>query len=301
MTTTPRAAAVGLLATAMVGGSVPVSGLLVDYPLLGGQAVRYAVGAALLALWMLARGAPIGLPRPGDLPALLGVAVVGMLGFNACMITAQRHADPGLVAAVLGGSPLVLALVGPVLARERPAARAVVGAAVVVAGVVVLSGGGSWTGPGLLLAVLTMLCEAGFTLLAVGLVRRRGGLAASLWTHAAAAVLCAAAASAVDDRWRAPTAGEAAAIVVVAALTVAAACGWFAAVDALGADRAGVLIGAMPVAGLAVSVALGAEPLRAGAAAGVLLVAAGCVVGLRVTARRGPSAARPAPRPAAPR
>ncbi|GLZ43404.1 hypothetical protein Acsp05_70280 [Actinokineospora sp. NBRC 105648] len=166
------AVAGGLLTSAMIGGSVPVSGLLVDYPLLTGQSARYGLGAVLLALWALTTKAKIVRPKAQDLPALVAIVAVGMLGFNAFMIAAQRFAEPGLVAAVLGGSPLVLAAAAPLMAGRRPSARTLLGAAIVVAGVVILSGGGTWVGPGLLLAVLTMLCEAGFTLFAVRVVGR---------------------------------------------------------------------------------------------------------------------------------
>ncbi len=285
LATRPRALAIagGLLTAAMIGGSVPVSGLLVDYPLLSGQSLRYGLGALLLIGWAAARGTPVGRPTRADVPALLAIVAVGMLGFNAFLIAAQRHAEPGLVAAVLGASPLVLAAAAPLLARTRPAARTLVGAGVVVAGVVVLSGGGAWSGPGLLLAVLTTLCEAGFTLFAIGVVRRRGALPVALWCHMLAAVAGAALAVPVDGpaAWRAPTGAELTALLVVAGLTVVAFVIWYQSVRVLGADRASVLIGVMPVAGLAASAAMGAQPLTPVALAGVVVVAFGCVVGLR--------------------
>ncbi|GAA3060524.1 DMT family transporter [Actinokineospora globicatena] len=287
----------GLLTSAMIGGSVPLSGMLVDYPLLTGQSMRYGVGAVLLVAWATARRIPITAPKLRDAPALLAIVAVGMLGFNAFMITAQRHADPGLVAAVLGGSPLVLAAIAPLMAKRRPAVRTLLGASVVVAGVVVLSGGGSWEGPGLLLAVLTMLCEAGFTLFAVGVVRRIGGLSVALWCHVIATV-AGACLAVVLEPWRAPTAREWTALSVVAVLTVVAFVIWYQAVGVLGADRAGVLIGVMPAAGLVVSVAVGSQGLTLTGVAGVAVVGAGCVIGL-LSRSPWPSAARRGPRPAA--
>ncbi|RLK54542.1 drug/metabolite transporter (DMT)-like permease [Actinokineospora cianjurensis] len=289
----------GLLTSAMIGGSVPLSGMLVDYPLLTGQSARYGVGAVLLAAWALARRVPLKAPRARDVPALLAIVAVGMLGFNAFMITAQQHAEPGLVAAVLGGSPLVLAVVAPLMAKRRPSAQPLVGAAVVVAGVVVLSGGGSWEGPGLLLAILTMLCEAGFTLFAVRVVGRLGGLSVALWCHIIAAVVGACLAV-VYEPWQTPTNREWTALSVVAVLTVVAFVIWYQAVNVLGADRAGVLIGVMPAAGLAVSVAVGSQSLTLTGVAGVVVVGAGCVIGL-LTRSPWPSAARRAPRPTAAR
>ncbi|GAA4442724.1 DMT family transporter [Actinokineospora soli] len=259
---------------------MPVSGLLVDYPLLTGQSARFLFGAGVLAVFMRVRGIPLGRPRSGDWPALVAVVAVGMLGFNATLIGAQEFADPGLVAAVLGGSPLMLAILGPLLVGKRPAVAAVAGAGVVVAGVAVLSGGGAWSGPGLVLAILTLLGEVGFTLFAVGLIQRHGGFATSFWTHLVAGAGGAVLASIVDTP-RMPTATEAAALAGVAVLAVFAACLWFSSVRALGAGRAGVLAGAMPVAGLSASVLIGAEDLRVAAVVGVVLVAVGCVIGLR--------------------
>jgi drug/metabolite transporter (DMT)-like permease len=56
---------------------------------------------------------------------------------------------------------------------------------------------------------------------------------------------------------------------------------WYFAVNRLGSDRAGVLIGLMPVSGLVTSVLLGAQQLTLVSAAGAATVALGCVIGLR--------------------
>lgn len=269
----------GALATVIVGASVPVTGMLDDYPLLAGQALRY--GLACLVLLVAVRR----LPRPGaaDLLRLAGLAVTGMLGFNACLLLAQRYAEPGFVAAILGGTPLVLALVAPLLARRRPAPLTSAGAVVVMTGIVILSGGGSWHGPGLLLAVLTMLCEATFTLLAVPVVARLGAVAVSTWCCLLAAVLGALAATAAGGSaaWRVPTGRELVALLTLAVIVTAVAfCCWYHAVSALGPDRAGVLVGLMPIAGLLAAVAFGVQPLTLAAGAGAALVTLGCVLGL---------------------
>jgi drug/metabolite transporter (DMT)-like permease len=84
-----------------------------------------------------------------------------------------------------------------------------------------------------------------------------------------------------------PTWTEAAAIVVLGVLVTAVAfvC-WYTGVAVLGADRAGVLVGLMPVAGLVASVVLGRQEPTLVAAGGALVVAAGCVLGL---SRRRPA------------
>ncbi|WP_309115633.1 DMT family transporter [Saccharothrix sp.] len=271
----------GALGSLIVGASVPVTGMLQGYPLLSGQALRYGLGGVVLLGWVLARGGRLPVPRGRDWVALSALVGLGMLGFNACVLYAQRYAEPGFVAAVLGASPLVLALVAPLVAGRRPALGAVVGAVFVVGGVVVLSGGGSWRGPGLVLAVLTMLGEASFTLFAVGVVRRMGGVAVATWCCFLAAGAGGVLGTFVGG-WQVPTVREGVALVVLAVVVTAVAFGlWYFAVGRLGADRAGVLIGLMPVAGLGAAVVLGAQGLTVVGVVGAVAVAAGCVIGLR--------------------
>jgi drug/metabolite transporter (DMT)-like permease len=269
-------------ATSLVGLSVPVTGLLDGYPLLAGQALRYGIGALCLLGWLLATGRPVPVPTAKDVVGLSLMVGLGMLGFNAAVLVGQRYATPGFVAAMLGVSPLVLAIVAPVLAGRRPAPFAVVGAGAVGLGVVVLSGGGSWHGPGLLLALVVVACETAFTLGGVGVVRRLGAVAASMWSCVFAAAGGAVLATLWGDGWPAPTASELTAIAVLGVLVTSVGFAfWYTGVSVLGADRAGVLIGLMPVAGLVTAVLLGRQSLTVVAAAGTLLVAAGCGLGLR--------------------
>jgi drug/metabolite transporter (DMT)-like permease len=273
----------GAAAAVIVGGSIPIVGLLDDYPVLSGQALRYLAGGLVLLAWARLRRRPLPRPSARDLVALLGLAAIGMLGFNACLLFAQRYAEPGFVAAIVGGTPLILALIAPVLARRRPGLATVLGAAVVVGGIAVLTGGGSWHGPGLLLSVLVLLCEAAFTLLAVGVVARLGAFAVSTWCCLLAGAAGGMLATFLDgtSAWQLPTPRETFSLVTLAVIVTAIGfCCWYRAVSDLGADRAGVLIGLMPVSGLVVSVALGAQPLTLTSAVGVALVTTGCVLGL---------------------
>src|SRR5688500_10912326 len=202
--------AAGATAATIVGASVPVTGMLEGYPLLTGQAMRYLLGAAVLLL--VARRLPM--PSWRDIPPLLGVVATGMLGFNALLIAAQQYAEPGFVAAVMGSSPIALAL----LARNRSLA-AVVGAVVVAAGVVVLSGGGAWHGPGLVLALLTMAGEVCFTLFAVGVVRRLGVLGVATWTCLLAAAIGGVLGTFVGG-WQMPDTRQTFALVTLAVLEI---------------------------------------------------------------------------------
>ena len=298
MTHSRAAIASGALAATIVGGSVPITGLLDGYPVIAGQAMRYTLGGLILLLWAHSRRRPLPRPSLRDVRMLIANAAIGMIGFNAALLVAQRYAEPGFVAAMLGGTPLMLALAGPLLAGRRPSPVTIAGAAVVVFGIVVLSGGGSWHGPGLLLAILVMLCEVSFTLLIVGVVGRLGAFAAATWCCFTAAIGGALVATVMDGAgaWQLPTRVETLALLVQAiGATAIGFCCWYRAVNDLGADRAGVLIGCMPISGFVVSVMLGAQPLTLTSCVGAALVTAGCVIGLRA-----PSEARQAPRQAVP-
>ncbi|HUQ60940.1 DMT family transporter [Lentzea sp.] len=273
--------AAGAIAATIVGASVPITGMLEGYPVLTGQAMRYALGAAVLLL--VARRLPM--PSWRDIPPLLGVVVSGMLGFNALLLAAQQYAEPGFVAAVMGGAPIALAL----LSRKRTTS-AVVGAVVVAAGIVLLSGGGSWHGPGLVLALLTLVGEVCFTLFSVGVVGRLGVLGVATWTCLFATVIGAVLGTFVGG-WQVPDARQTFALVLLATVVTALAFGlWYFAVNRLGSGRAGVLIGLMPVSGLVASVLLGAQQLTLVSALGAITVALGCVIGLR-----GPQTAQEPP------
>ncbi|MET0134792.1 MAG: DMT family transporter [Kibdelosporangium sp.] len=294
-----KAMLLAAVASILVGGSVPITGMLDGYPILAGQAIRYGIGALALLVWLRGR-----LPVPGrrDLPGLIGMVGAGMLGFNALILVAQRHATPGFVAAIIGGSPLVLAILVPALRGSRPDPRVVIGAGLVVAGVLVLTGGGSWHGPGLLLALLVLACEVTFTLAGTGVVRRIGAVAASTWACVGAAV-SAGLITTVRAEWEMPSLFQGFSLFVLGtAVTAVAFAWWYTGVSVLGADRAGVLIGLMPLSGLGVAVIVGVQPLTITALGGAVVVAIGCATGL--TGRRGrsrtcPPRRDPAPLPAA--
>jgi drug/metabolite transporter (DMT)-like permease len=265
------------VASLLVGGSVPITGMLDGYPILTGQAIRYAIGA--LALLLLLKG-KLPRPSPRDVPGLIGMVGAGMLGFNALILMAQRYATPGFVSAILGGSPLVLAILVPALCGKRPNPRALFGALFVVAGVAVLSGGGSWHGPGLVLALLVLAGEVTFTLAGAGVVRRIGPVAASTWACIGAAV-GGLVVTIWKNEWVLPTSRQLMALLVLGTLVTAVAfVFWYTGVQVLGADRVGVLIGLMPLSGLGVAVIVGAQALTITALSGAVVVALGCVVGL---------------------
>jgi drug/metabolite transporter (DMT)-like permease len=279
----------------VLGASVPVSRLVLDYPDLTGQAGRYALATlAFLGIWWITR------PRAGPGPALrlsgrdwvrlAALAATGLVGFNVLLLTALRHADPAVVGTIVGGTPLVLALLGPLQRRQRPATRLVAAATVVIAGGALVHGGGSADGVGLAAAFGTLAGEVLFSLLAVPLLPRLGPLRVSALSCALAVPMLAVAlvVAGEPDRWRLPSTGETVGYAYLGGLlTVIAFLVWYGGLARLGPERAGLFVGLLPPVSLATAALIDGHPPAAVQVVGVLLVAAGLATGLYApTARR---------------
>jgi drug/metabolite transporter (DMT)-like permease len=168
---------------------------------------------------------------------------------------------------IVGAAPVLLA-------GRRNLAPAVV----VVIGAAVVNGADAQLDVlGVALAVAALLGEVAFTLLAAPLLPRLGPLRVAAWS-----AWLATAQLALISRWEPPTAGEAAAIAYMAVFTTAVAfvC-WFGAVQRLGAAKAGLLVGLMPIAAVALDIVLNGRAPSAADLAGTALVAAGVAYGAR--------------------
>ena len=295
---------------AIVGSSVSISQLILDYPHLTGQAARYALAAAVL--FAIARCFPnllgtaagatrtAGTAREARWPTrrewviLTALAAIGLAAFNACILIALPHADPAIVGTFIGAAPLGLALLGPLLHGRRPTTSLVAAAGIVVAGTALVQGSGRAGAVGVLAALGALGGEIAFSLLAAAVLPRLGPVRVAGYSCALAVPLLLLAALPAGEvaRWRPPTAVEAATFGYLAALmTVVAFLAWFTGLRRLGVDRAGMIVGLMPVATLVTAAAQAGRLPDAGQSAGVLVVAIGLAVGLG--GRRG-TLARPA-------
>ncbi|NUR59132.1 MAG: DMT family transporter [Catenulispora sp.] len=277
----------------VLGASTAVSARLTHYPVLGGQALRYALAAAVFAVIVRRRSPPGGRPRlrPSgrDWLLLTLLSVTGLILFNIFVLAALRHTDAATLGSVVACSPLVLAIAGPLVTGSGPGPKrgpALGAAGLVVAGSAVVQGFGHGSAIGVVFAVLVLVNESLFSLLAVPLLPRFGELRVSAYVTAIAVPVLLIAAFATDGTamLRVPTLGEAAALLYLSLLlTVGAFLLWYRALGGLGPQRAGLLIGTVPVSACAASAILGVGTPGVAQLAGVAVVVLGIVTGLART------------------
>jgi len=160
---------------------------------------------------------------------------------------------------------------------------AVGAAGLVVTGSAMVQGFGHGSVAGVVFAVLVLVCECLFSLLAVPLLPKFGELrvSAHVITLAVPILLVCGLATEGTAMFRVPSLGEAAALIYLAVpLTVCAFLLWYRALDGLGPQRAGLLIGAVPVSACAASAALGVGTPGIAQLAGVAVVVLGIAGGL---------------------
>lgn len=268
----------------MVGTLAGVSGLIKDYPLYGGQAVRYLVAAVLLLAITRAMGLRFVRLTPREWAYLAGLALLGLVIFNVCVIQSTKESGPALVGTILGTVPLWLALFG-----GRPAPRLMVGAGIVVAGATLATGLGSGNPAGLLWALGALVGEVAFSMLAIPLLPKLGAVRVSAYSTALAVPMLAVVGFTVEGSamLRMPTMSELLGFLYLAAVvTVVAFFLWYSSLPKLGPGRAGLFAGLIPVGAIATGAALGIATPSVFDLAGAGLVICGILVGL--TARPRP-------------
>ncbi|MFC5637098.1 DMT family transporter [Streptomyces bullii] len=297
--TTTRGVLLTALACVLVGASFTANSVLGDYPYAGGQFLRY--GLACLLLFPLAgRGTAARLralgPRRWARLALL--AAVGMVGFNLAVLAAERSAEPAVPGVFVGCAPVVVAVVVPLLEGRRPQRAVLYGALLVAAGACVVQGWGRTDGAGIAFSGCALVGEVGFAVLAVPVLRPLGPRLLSATVCGLAALQSAAAGALLDGAaWlRRPNSVESAALLWQAVVvTVVGFVCWYMGMQRIGAERATLFSGLIPVAAACTAPLAGTGSYGPAQAAGSALVAAGVALGsgaLRAVGRpRGPGRA----------
>ncbi|WP_217254866.1 DMT family transporter [Streptomyces sp. AC602_WCS936] len=281
--TTTRGALLAALACVLVGGSFTANSLLGDYPYAGGQFLRYALAFLLLVPFAgpgaRARLRTLGAGRWARLALL---AAVGMVGFNLAVLAAERTAEPAVPGVFVGCAPVVVAVVVPLLDGRRPQRVVLYGALFVAVGAFTVQGWGRTDAAGIAFSVCALVGEVGFAVLAVPVLRPLGPRLLSTVVCGIAAVESALAGLLIDgsDWLRRPDAVEAGALLWQAAVvTVVGFVCWYMGMQRIGAERATLFSGLIPVAAACTAPLVGTGSYGAAQAMGSALVCAGVAVG----------------------
>jgi drug/metabolite transporter (DMT)-like permease len=281
--TTTRGALLAALACVLVGGSFTANSVLGHYPYAGGQFLRYGLACALL-LPLVGRGgtAPLRRLAPRQWGRLALLAAIGMIGFNISVIAAERTAEPAVPGVFVGCAPVVVAVVVPLLEGRRPQRLVLYGALLVAVGAFTVQGWGRTDATGIAYSVCALAGEVGFAVLAVPVLRPLGPLLLSA-TVCGIAAAESAAAGVLSGRaaWlRMPDATEAAALLWQAAVvTVVGFVCWYMGMQRIGAERATLFSGLIPVAAVCTAPLAGTGAYGAAQAVGSALVGAGVALG----------------------
>ncbi|MCR3723270.1 drug/metabolite transporter (DMT)-like permease [Streptomyces umbrinus] len=295
--TTTRGALLAALACVLVGGSFTANSVLGHYPYAGGQFLRYGL-ACLLLLPLVGRGgaAPLRTLTASQWARLALLAAVGMVGFNLAVIAAERSAEPAVPGVFVGCAPVVVAVLVPLLEGRRPQRIVLYGALLVACGAFAVQGWGRADGAGIAFSLCALVGEVGFAVLAVPVLRPLGPRLLSATVCAVAAVESAVAGVIVDGRaWlRTPDTTETAALLWQAAIvTVIGFVCWYMGMQRIGAERATLFSGLIPVAAACTAPIVGTGSYGPPQAVGSALVGAGVALGSGALSRwtRGRSAA----------
>ncbi|CAM5280179.1 EamA family transporter OS=Streptomyces tendae OX=1932 GN=GUR47_22605 PE=4 SV=1 [Streptomyces tendae] len=281
--TTTRGALLAALACVLVGGSFTVNSLLGDYPYAGGQFLRYGL-AFLLLLPLAGPGAATRLRALGTHRwlRLALLAAVGMVGFNLAVLAAERTAEPAVPGVFVGCAPVVVAVVLPLLDRRRPQRTVLYGALFVAVGAFTVQGWGRTDAAGIAFSVCALAGEVGFAVLAVPVLRPLGPRLLSTVVCGIAAAESALAGVLADGAgWlRPPDATEAGALLWQAVVvTVVGFVCWYMGMQRIGAERATLYSGLIPVAAACTAPLVGTGSYGAAQAVGSVLVFAGVATG----------------------
>ncbi|HZF87463.1 DMT family transporter [Streptomyces sp.] len=295
MNATTRGSLLAAFACVLVGGSFTANSLLGAYPYAGGQFLRYALACLLL----LPAAGPGAAARLRALTArqwarLALLAAVGMVGFNLAILAAERTAEPAVPGVFVGCAPVVVAVLVPLLDGRRPRRAVLYGASLVAVGAFTVQGWGRTDGAGLTWSVCALAGEVGFAVLAVPVLRPLGPRLLSATVCGVAALESAAAGLLLDGTgWlRRPDAAETAALLWQAAIvTVIGFVCWYMGMQRIGAERATLFSGLIPVAAACTAPLVGTGSYGLAQAVGSALVGAGVALGsgaLKRASRQGP-------------
>ncbi len=273
-----RRGAILVAASAAAFGALPIFARMAydaGVDLYGVLVPRFVIGAAVLGLVALWRGAAF--PRGRPLAAVAAMGAVGYTGQSFLYFTALKHADASLVALLLYSYPFLVALLAAAFLRERLDGARVVALLLASGGLALTIGGGHGSALGVALGLGAAAVYSVYIVVGTRVLRGVDPIAASSVICAAAAVsygllAAASAAAGAQTSWPATAGGLVPVIALSLVSTALAIATFFAGLRLLGATMTSVLSTLEPV----VSVALAAVVL--GEHIGLLQALGGTVV-----------------------
>lgn len=176
---------------ALWAGSFPAIAIGVRHvDAVGLAAVRFAVAAAVMGLWLAWRGER--LRTKADLARVVACGLIGIALYNVLLNTGQRTVSPGAASFIVATQPVFAAALACLLGIETFSLPALAGTALSLAGVGVISFGQGpefHLGGGAPLILVAAACSGGYFVLQRPLVMRYGAMTSAGWTIAVGALL----------------------------------------------------------------------------------------------------------------
>jgi len=207
--------------------------------------LRFAIGAALLHIWMWARSIPY--PGRSACGQLLWIGGVGFVLQSICFFTAIKFANPALVVVLLYSYPTLVTVVETMFWRVPLTARKAVAIVLTSIGAVLTAATALNAQPlGVVLALLAAIVYAGYVLLSSHIMQREAPLPSCSVIFTAAALVFGGLVQTLHQQL--PTTSTAwAGTIGVAGCSIVAIVSLFAGIQRLGAARAALLSTLEPV------------------------------------------------------
>jgi len=240
---------------------------------------------ASLALLLILRTRGERLPRLNGREWLLvgGMALTGMIGYNAAFFLGLRQIDAGRASLIIALNPVFITLASALLFHERLPLPGVAGIGLSLVGAaLVITGGkpdqlGPGLGPGELFIFGAVLCWLAYTLIGKVVLESLTPLAATTYASLiGCAGLLPLAILLEAGRWTPPSAAVLLALAYLGFFGTALGFTWYYdALRSLGPARSGIFLNLVPVFGVLLGVLLLGESLAAPTLLGGTLVVGG--------------------------
>lgn len=164
------------LGMAFFGSATPVSKLVVqEFPVFVAGALRVLM--AFLVLLPFVKFSNFKKFKGKDLWLLIGIGIIGVVGFTAFLLYGMKNVSGVTGSIIMSATPIITAALSYIFFKDKFTWRKYTALALAVAGILVMrifdSGQGDESGNwwGVILVLLAIICEAGYTLMGKALTK----------------------------------------------------------------------------------------------------------------------------------